>query len=347
MKKLIKTIFFILPAGLLFTACEGPMGRQGADANQSCTECHNNSAAIETKQAQWEESVHAKGENAAYANRTGCVQCHTSQGFLEAVAEGSTQDISVPSDPMQINCYTCHKIHETYTADDYELTKPGAEVLLVKYKGTSVTWDKGNSNQCVACHQAREITPMPVENGATFAITNTRMGAHHGPNSNLILGKLPMELTGAAYPETNPHSTSEGCIDCHMAQPYGYQAGGHNMGMTYDSHGTETLLTNGCLKCHPGENATTMTAKYNSLKTQIEGKLDNLESQLVAAGIYNPSTGLAKTGSFNPNAALAYLTFNTIVEDRSSGVHNPAYTKTLLDNAIASMTQLGYSIPAK
>jgi hypothetical protein len=90
-----------------------------------------------------------------------------------------------------------------------------------------------------------------------------------------------------------------------------------------------------------------MTTKYNNLKTQIEGKLDDLKAQLIAAGIYNPSTGLAKAGSFNPNAALAYLTFNTIIEDRSSGVHNPGYTKTLLDNAIASMTQLGYSVPAK
>src|SRR5574340_111651 len=101
MKNFKKLLLLILPAGIIMTtSCEGPMGPQGADANQSCTECHNNSASLEAKQAQWEESVHAKGENAAYGNRTGCVQCHTSQGFLEAVAEKSTADISIPTNQM-------------------------------------------------------------------------------------------------------------------------------------------------------------------------------------------------------------------------------------------------------
>lgn len=342
MKTLKRLAIFLIPAGLLVTSCEGPMGPTGADANASCTECHNNSANVETKEAQWEESVHARGENAAYANRTGCVQCHTSQGFLEAVAEKSTADISIPNDPQQINCYTCHEIHATYTADDFKLTKPGAEKLEVKYAGADVTWDKGNSNQCVACHQARAVTPAPVLNGADFAITNTRLGPHHGPNANLILGKMPFELTGAAYPSGNPHSSPEGCIDCHMAKPYGYLAGGHNMGMSYDAHGVETLNTTGCLECHKSESATSITTKYTTLKTSIDGKLTTLRTQLTAAGIYNPSTGLAKAGTFKANAVIAYLTYNTIAEDRSNGMHNPGYSKVMLDNAITTMTGLGY-----
>ncbi|HEX2969881.1 MAG TPA: hypothetical protein VHO46_12345 [Bacteroidales bacterium] len=343
MKNLKKLLLLLLPAGVIMTtSCEGPMGKQGADANQSCTECHNNSAGIEAKQAQWEESLHAKGENAAYANRTGCVQCHTSQGFLEYVAEGSTADISVPSDPMQINCYTCHKIHDTYTSDDFALTKPGAEKLEQKYAGNVITWDKGTSNQCVSCHQARDVSPLPVADGADYTIANTRIGSHHAPNANMILGKIPFELAGEAYPTGNAHSSAEGCIDCHMAQPYGYLAGGHNMGMSYDAHGTETLLTTGCLQCHSSETATTIAAKYNTLKTAINDKLTVLRTQLTAAGIYNPSTGLAKAGTFKANAALAYLTYNTVTEDKSNGIHNPGYTRTLLDNAIASMTALGY-----
>ncbi len=342
MKNLKKLLLLLLPAGFFMASCEGPMGPQGADANQSCTECHNSSANLEAKQAQWEESLHARGENAAYANRTGCVQCHTSQGFLEYVAEGSAADISVPADPMQINCYTCHKIHETFTADDYELTKPGAEKLEQKYAGADITWDKGSSNQCVACHQARAVTPLPVANGADFAITNSRIGPHHAPNANLILGKIPFELTGTAYPSGNPHSSAEGCIDCHMAKPYGYLAGGHNMGMSYDSHGTETLNTTGCITCHSGETPASITTKYNTLKTTIDGKLATLRAQLIAANIYNGATGLAKTGTFKANAALSYLTYNTIVEDRSNGMHNPGYIKVLLDNAITSMTAAGY-----
>ena len=164
-------------AGFILTSCEGPAGAPGKDgkdglpgtagidANETCTLCHSNSAVIETKLAQWGESLHATGENAAYANRSGCVQCHTSQGFLEAVAEGSTANVSVPTNPMQINCYTCHKIHDTFTDNDWALTKPAAEPLILKYAGVTITYNKGNSNQCVACHQARDVSPLPVLDG--------------------------------------------------------------------------------------------------------------------------------------------------------------------------------------
>lgn len=342
MKNQKKLLWLLLPAGIMMASCEGPMGPQGADANQSCTECHNNSAVLEAKQAQWEESLHARGENAAYANRTGCVQCHTSQGFLEYVAEGSTADISLPTEPMQINCYTCHKIHETFTSEDYALTKPGPEILEQRYTGNvELTWDHGSSNQCVACHQARAVNPLPVADGPDYTISNSRIGPHHAPNANLALGKIPFELTGAAYPASNPHLTDNGCVDCHMATPYGYLGGGHNMSMIYDVHGTETLLTTGCTDCHTSAEA---ISKYDALKANVEGKLENLKAQLIAAGIYSDETGLARTGTFKANAALAFLTYNTIIEDNSKGMHNPNYIKTLLDNAITSMTALGYPV---
>jgi len=335
-----KLFVLLIVSCLLFASCEGPLGPSGKDANESCVLCHNNEGTVAVVESQWAGSVHAIGGNAAYANRTGCVRCHTSQGFLEYVAEGSDADIAVPTSPMQINCRTCHNIHKDYTIDDWALTKPGAQILDVKYAGADVTWDKGNSNQCAGCHQSRPVSPAPVANGPDFAITNTRIGPHHGPNTNLILGKTTFELTGTAYPTSNPHSTESGCLTCHMATPYGYQAGGHNMGVIYDSHGTETLLTTGCAVCHT--DATALKTKITTLNSDITSKLTTLETKLTAAGIYNASTGLAKTGTFKANAVLAYLNYNTVEEDRSVGVHNPAYIKVLLDNSIAALTTLGY-----
>ena len=126
-----------------------------------------------------------------------------------------------------------------------------------------------------------------------------------------------------------------------MSTPYGYQAGGHNMGVWYDSHGTETMLKTGCTTCHT--NSTTLSTLIASLTVEIEDKMSTLEAQLIAAGIYNTDTELANKGTFKANAVLAYLNFNTIKEDRSNGVHNPGYIKTLLDNSIAAMEALGYS----
>ncbi len=340
-------------AGFMLTSCEGPAGpagpagadgtdgTDGIDANATCTLCHSSTAALEAKIAQWEKSLHATGEDAAYANRVTCVQCHTSQGFLEAVAEGSTANISIPTNPMQINCYTCHKIHDTFTDDDWALTKPGAEQLILKYAGAVVTYNKGNSNQCVACHQARDVVA-PAIDGDDFVIAsnNTRLGVHHAPMSNFLLGKIPFELPGTAAPSTNPHLDNDGCITCHMATPYGYLAGGHNMGMSYDSHGTETLLSTGCLTCHTTYTATTITEKLNVLREEVSSKLADLETQLTTYGIYNPANGLANPGTYKANAVLAYLNFNAVNEDKSLGVHNPEYTKVLLDNSIAAMTAI-------
>ncbi len=345
MKNLIRLISAICVAGFILTSCEGPAGpagingqdgTDGIDANATCTTCHNNSALIEQKQAQWEQSVHATGTNAAYANRTGCVRCHTSQGFLEYVAEGSDADISVPTDPMQINCYTCHQIHTTFTTDDWALTKPGAETLIVKYDGADVVYDNGNSNQCVGCHQARAISPAPVLNGADFEITNNRIGFHHAPMANFLLGKLPSELPGETFPSSNPHFGDNGCITCHMSTPYGYQAGGHNMGMTYEQHSATEVNTAGCLTCHSS------VPDFESLQDLVSAKLDTLRSQLTVAGIYDPESELANKGTFKANAVLAYINYDAVTMDHSLGVHNPGYIKAMLDNSIATMVALGY-----
>lgn len=356
MKNRFKIVILLVSGAMAMASCEGPMGPTGADGAKgdkgdkgdpgttlACAECHNNNQEVPIFSAQWSTSTHATGGNAGYANRVGCVQCHTSQGFLEYVAEGSVAAISLPENPSQITCYTCHKIHKTFSDDDWALTKPGAQTLDVKYAGADVIWDKGTSNQCAFCHQSRPVSPAPVVGGPDFTITSTRMGPHHGPNTNLILGKTPFELPGTAVPTTNPHSTSSGCITCHMSAPYGYLAGGHNMGVWYESNGAETMLKTGCTTCHT--NATTLTGMINTLTNDITSKMGTLEAQLIAAGIYNPATGLAKTGTFKANAVLAYLNFNTIKEDRSNGTHNPQYIRVLLDNSITAMTTLGYPAP--
>ncbi len=354
MKNLIKLFSILFSIGFFLSSCEGPMGptgepgkdgTNGIDANATCTLCHSSSAVIETKLAQWGNSVHATGENAAYANRNGCLQCHTSQGFLQAVATGSTSNLTIPTDPMQINCYTCHKIHQTFTDEDWALTKPGAEQLIVKYAGATITYDKGNSNQCVQCHQARDVSPAPVLDGPDFVITSSgsRMGVHHAPMANFLLGKIPFDvLPGEALPTTaNDHAGPDGCITCHMSVPYGYMAGGHEMGMTYSAHeGPATLNTTGCLTCHTTSTSATMITRFTTLQTSIQAKLDQLKDQLIAYGVYDTSNDLAKPGTWKANAVLAYLNYDAVVQDKSLGIHNPAYITVLLDNSIAAMTAI-------
>ena len=362
MKNLIKLFSILCAAGLILVSCEGPAGPvgpagtngtngtngvDGKDANENCIQCHNNDAVIETKLAQWENSVHATGGNAGYCNRDGCLQCHVSQGFLQAVATGSTSNLDVPDEPQQQNCYTCHKIHTTFTAADWALTKPGAETMLEQHGGADVTYDLGTSNQCVACHQAWALDPAPVKDGPDFEITSTHWGVHHGPQANMLLGTFQYEVEGTAFPTSNPHAAGDGCVNCHMATPYGYVAGGHSWTMTYDVHGTETLLTTGCLVSGCHSSSTTLNTLLTSLHTAIEGKMDSLATMLDEAGLWDLAAGSPIAGTFGANEVLNFLTFNTVEEDRSEGVHNPEYIKTLLDNSIASMIALGYTPPTK
>ena len=103
------------------------------------------------------------------------------------------------------------------------------------------------------------------------------------------------------------------------------------------------MLKTGCTTCHT--NAANLTTAIANLTADVTERMATLEEQLIDAGIYNSTTGLANTGTFKANAVLAYLNYNTIKEDRSNGAHNPEYIRVLLDNSIAAMTTLGYPAP--
>ena len=103
----------------------GEDGINGTDGTATCGVCHDNSEGVETKIAQWGKSKHAIG-GTNFENGTTCAPCHTSQGFKEVILTDSTGVVASPMDPANINCYTCHKIHDTYAAADWELRKTTA-----------------------------------------------------------------------------------------------------------------------------------------------------------------------------------------------------------------------------
>lgn len=352
MKKLSHLLMLAAAAAFIFTACEGPMGPegptgpvgptgatgavgpqgpQGEAGTAGCIICHDNSQSIVAKSLQYEHSGHGMYHNAAYTNRNGCTECHSSQGFLEFHSTGAT---SAPyAEVQQPNCYTCHDVHATFTEDDWALTYADAVTLLLD----GSTFDKGSGNQCANCHQARAVNPMPVAGGADVTI-GSRYGTHHGPIANVLLGEGLYEIAGdASYPTMAAHyNVADGCVGCHMATPtYGDLAGGHTMTLKYDRHGTDTWLLAGCTGCHSDTEA--LATACDNLQDDVEAKLGELESLLTDIGIYNPATGLNNTGTYTADVAGAFLNWQTLSEEGSYGIHNPAYVNALLDNTIAAM----------
>jgi len=117
----IVTLGFV--TAMIFSACtkEGPQGPpgqdgedgiNGQDGNATCGVCHDNSETVEIKIEQWGNSIHAIGGH-NFENRTTCAPCHTSQGFKEVVNTDTTATLAAVENPSNINCYTCHKIHDT------------------------------------------------------------------------------------------------------------------------------------------------------------------------------------------------------------------------------------------
>jgi hypothetical protein len=335
----------------LFTACEGPAGKDGApgadgvdgvDANATCTACHNASSVLVAKSAQYMNSQHAIGET-TFENATGCAICHTSQGFIERVGTGKYATAAVIENPTPIGCRTCHNIHATYTADDWGL-KVTAGVIM--FADSTSTVDFGSANVCISCHQSRTISPnfkTGIVNDS-MSITSSRWGTHHGPQAELEAGLLGYEFGAGALASTNAHKTlPNGCVTCHMATAVGHIGGGHTFKTKFEEEGSETFNFAGCsdAACHG-----TTAPDVETLQAGIQARLTALETEFISRGWMDGTTLLWKATSskklkVSKDQAGAMFNYKFVWEDKSLGVHNPKYAEAMLDRA---MTAMGISL---
>ncbi|MDZ7743029.1 MAG: hypothetical protein U5Q03_15155 [Bacteroidota bacterium] len=325
----------IFASAMIMSGCTkegpaGPAGKDGTDGTAGCVQCHDDSEAIFAASVQWEASVHATGGNFE-RNNASCGACHTSQGFLQRIANGTMEADGTIENPTPINCYTCHNIHETYTPEDWAFT--ATEPVEFWINGDVV--DMGRANLCAQCHQARVPNPMPVV-GSTeeVEVTSVRYGPHHGPQGNLLAGSSVYEVPGSINYVNSMHTDIEnGCVSCHMAEAYGAQAGGHTMGVGYDYHGHTEINEAGCVACHEGEDLTALVEEY---KEETHALLTELKNMLITEGVLD-SSGYAIPDTMPMHLAGAIYNYKFIEEDRSGGIHNPKYTKATLTNTIESL----------
>lgn len=374
MKKLSYLLMIIAAVTFVFTACEGPEGPQGPEGptgptgptgpqgpagpsgTAGCIECHDNNQIITAVSAQWEASVHATGGNAE-RNGFDCAPCHTSQGFLELNAAGGFETATPGNgelagsvaNPSQINCYTCHNIHSTYTTADWDLTKTAPTNGWHSVDGTTMTSvDIGAGNMCTGCHQGRalEVDLPNWDDGGTAVVTGIesyRWGLHHGPQYNIFVGEGLYEFDGTTdYPTGDYHlvgAAADGCVTCHMNDAYGTQAGGHTWNFGYEYHGS--LVANWpslCLSCHTPDGILDLDDVMEGIQDNIAALLEELATQLQLAGVMDPDGYLVHTtdavADQTEEHLAAFTNWQAIEEDRSMGFHNPAYTEAVLLNTL-------------
>jgi hypothetical protein len=335
MKSLIRLLTLCTIAGYLFTACEGPAGPAGKDANESCIVCHNTTDQ-NAKLAEYELSAHHTGNP-----RTGkyCARCHTNEGFKEITGKPWAAGVLVATtndmpNATRFSCETCHK-HASF---DFEvdtiaqILRTTAPVSLA-YNNYSKTTDFGTvNNLCAACHQIRGKTSLVYSDTTLnpdvlnasfnqlpyfpFASTNDdatvmyqvgrSYSVHDGNQSNLFSGINGYEYVGQTYTRTWKHSGFS-CIDCHM-----------NEYNPADSTGGHTFKVNleACTECHSGADKLTPT------KSLISAKLTELGNLLIARKVFKSGYSVVQTHDFNgklypttqtPGDKFANLTGNNTV----------------------------------
>ena len=324
MSKIIKGIVVIVTLSIVFAGCKGEKGEQGPPGpagTEKCSTCHSDNTTILAKELQYENSTHYLGGNFE-RDEYPCAGCHTHEGFIARLTGADTTQPII--DPTPPNCRTCHNVHTTYTWDDFQLktTDP------VNLRDGSGTFDMGEGNLCANCHQARAADVIPAGQDTVY-IWGAYWGPHHSPVANMLAGVGGFEEFPGNYPST-PHYTAvtEGCPQCHMAEPYGTQAGGHTMNMFYEYHGQQELLTAGCEGCHSDP-----AGDFETADSILETNLDSLRTLLINAGIMD-TTDHAIAGNWPRE--LAGALWNYLFVKEGHGVHNFDYANALLENTIAN-----------
>jgi hypothetical protein len=256
------------------------------------------------------------GEAYVRGTRGRCAGCHSGGAFSERIAAGLNPDEleSGDPDPTRQDCRACHEIHTTFSAEDWALeTTDPVEI----YTAEGVTFDGGEGNLCANCHQPLSAYPEPVD--GMIEVTSTHWGPHHGPQSVMLLG-----LAGAGDVEGSPssHATmiEDTCVACHM---------GEN-----DSHTFEPEIE-ACVACH----ADAEDFDINETQTEVQAQLDELEELLIAAGLLDEEGHPAVTTMPEDQAAALWNWIFIAHEDKSLGVHNPAYTRALIEASLEAMGQ--------
>ncbi len=191
--------------------------------------------------------------------------------------------------PSPLGCFGCHTPHGIGTVDNVHLdqTIPVGTAITTQAGGVwgnaSTGTNKAKGHLCAECHQIRLNTfsttsasilasatttsATPPNTTTTFSVS-APYGPHHGPQTDMLLGKGGAQYSGTASSGAftfngtygnSPHTTNVNadCVSCHMQDDYSdinvtssfsvnAAVGGHSFTNKGIVHGAEKALVIGC-----------------------------------------------------------------------------------------------------
>lgn len=305
----------------------------------NCAWCHD-SGTHHVYPEQWDVSVHANPQHPY--TRSSCAPCHNGAGFIAFVKGGKVGLSEDMPENVPITCATCHDPHDN--ANEHQL-----RTVEVTLSNDEEVVGGGLGRLCMNCHKSRRNAALYT--GVDFGYSS-HYGPHHGPQADMLIG-TNVPTFGKKLP-TSPHfsATENACVNCHMAEGHADDegnvllAGSHSFSMT-DPNGVDNVKA--CEECHGdiGEEFGEKRYYFNGnadhdgdgveegLKEEIEGLMDALA--LMIPPIDSSAVDVSGTYIYTETEAKAAYNYLFVEEDRSHGVHNPAFAVALLRITIQAL----------
>lgn len=266
---------------------------------ETCADCHR------TEYAEWRRSPHQRPvpytqDEIAPELITDCVKCHNAAGFVRVTR--------------------ARENFATAKGSRLDAASPGVT--------------------CAACHDPHTAAPRLLR---AEKLSQTCDPCHGGKWQNLMLNGTG----GQRYPEESyagaarsPHNTGNRCVSCHMAKTPGVDAGGHSLSL-FDAQGNPHTAP--CASCHPGIRGFDVKGR----QAQVKDLLRSLEAALKERNEgelpgFQPGKcnrchrGGTEPFKNDPRGILeqAFQNYRFVLNDKSDGVHNPAYATKLLQDSL-------------
>ena len=305
-----------------------------------CSYCHD-SGIHHFFGEQYDNSIHAIGTH-QFTN-TACGSCHNGQGFIEYVKGGKVGLTQSLPENLKIACATCHDPHNA--TNEHQI-----RTISVTFQNGYQPQNAGTGALCINCHKSRRDAVSYTDDYLNNLSTN--YGPHHSTQGDMLFGTNTVTF-GINFPSSaHKGATTNACVDCHMidggTNPDGSikLIGSHTLNMKDPKTGDDNVSP--CLNCHANFGTKFSDKKFyvngnadldqngtiDGMQIEMQGLLDRLAKLLPPVG----STDVAIIDSFITKVvAQAAYNYLFVKEDRSLGVHNPAYAYSLLASSISKL----------
>jgi len=297
-----------------------------------------------------------------------CYRCHSSAFRVEQVdsklAVGKTRDeidtainaltneqlmAYVPVSHETASCVTCHDPHR----NTQYLTKEGKQAMLRRAIESTDTTDIAPGTPpkqhttfnhiCASCHNGRGANPAD----SALETGTARPNMHESNQFNMLMGIGGVEGTGPVV-RNMAHTTAPGqCTHCHMPN------GRHTMTVSYDV---------GCAPCHTPADAYRAQALRSKIELDLyalrvrmenwarqqdfnnDGQPDNdpdLWNYWALVPAEKQTLSRTIQGRIPIQVKRARHNYYFVLRDGSFGVHNPPYTRHLINVANLELDSIG------